>query len=132
VAIPYEEVLAQESEEMRQWVEQRAAQMIAEEINLRELRRLRKLTQARLSKKLKIGQEGVSRIEKRSDLYISTLRNYVEGVGGELTLLVRFPDQQPVFLTGFGETEGKKSAKKKTSRAAKSKLESKAAPRLTP
>ena len=62
---------------------QRAAEMKAEELSLRELRRLRKLTQARLSRKLKIGQEGVSRIEKRSDLYISTLRSYVEGVGRE-------------------------------------------------
>ncbi len=63
------------------------------EINLREMRRLRKLTQARLSKKLKIGQEGVSRIEKRTDLYLSTLRSYVEAVGGKLSLIVEFPDR---------------------------------------
>jgi len=55
-------------EERRMRIEQHASKMIAEELNLREVRRLRKLTQARLSKKLKIGQEGVSRIEKRSDL----------------------------------------------------------------
>jgi hypothetical protein len=48
----------------------------------------RKLTPARLSKKLKIGQEGVSRIEKRTDLNLSTLRDYVKGVGGKLSLLV--------------------------------------------
>ena len=53
-------------------------------MNLREVRRLRKLTQARLSKKLKIGQEGVSRIEKRTDLYLSTLRSYVEGRGRQV------------------------------------------------
>ena len=129
--VSLDEILNEMSAERRARID-RLAQEFRAEINLRELRRLRKLTQARLSKKLKIGQEGVSRIEKRADLYISTLRNYVEGVGGELTLLVRFPDQQPVFLTGFGETEGKKSAKKKTGRAAKSKLESKAAPRLAP
>ena len=128
MGIPYEQVLALESEETQRWVKQRAAELIAEELNLRELRRLRKLTQVRLSKKLKIGQEGVSRMEKRTDLYLSTLRSYVEGVGGELTLLVRFPDQQPVFLAGFGDAEGKKTAKKKTRRAAKSKLASKAAP----
>jgi transcriptional regulator with XRE-family HTH domain len=120
-------MLAEESEESRARI-RLLTQAIREEINLRELRRLRKLTQARLSKKLKIGQEGVSRIEKRSDLYLSTLRSYVEGVGGELTLLVRFPDQQPVFLAGFGDAEGKKTAKKKTRRAAKSKVASKAAP----
>ena len=47
----------------RRKIELRAAELIAEELNLREVRRLRKLTQAKLSKKLKIGQEGVSRIE---------------------------------------------------------------------
>jgi len=125
VGIPYEQVLALESEETRQWVKQRAAELIAEELNLRELRRLRKLTQAKLSKKLKIGQEGVSRMEKRTDLYLSTLRSYVEGVGGELSLVVKFPDRQPIVLTGLGENpgpeEGKKKAKKKTKAPAKSK-----------
>ena len=91
MAIPYEQVLAEESEETQLWVKQRA-ELIAAELNLRQVRRLRKLTQARLSKRLKIGQEGVSRIEKRSDLYISTLRSYVEGVGGKLKLVVELPD----------------------------------------
>lgn len=93
MAIPYQEVLARESEQFREAVEQRAAELIAEELNLREMRRLRKLTQARLSRKLKIGQEGISRIEKRGDLYLSTLRNYVEGVGDRLSLVVEFPDK---------------------------------------
>ena len=92
MAIPYEQVLAEESEETQLWVKQRAAELIAAELNLRQVRRLRKLTQARLSKRLKIGREGVSRIEKRSDLYISTLRSYVEGVGGKLKLVVELPD----------------------------------------
>jgi hypothetical protein len=121
VAIPYEQVLAEESEETRQWVKQRAAELIAEELNLSEVRRLRKLTQARLSKKLKIGQEGVSRIEKRTDLYISTLRSYVEGVGGKLKLVVELPDRSPVVLTGLGEDEGGKTARKKTGKGPKSK-----------
>ena len=78
--VSLDEVLARQSEESRRRIEQMTAELIAEELNLREVRRLRKLTQTRLSRKLKIGQEGVSRIEKRSDLYISTLRSYVEGV----------------------------------------------------
>ena len=108
MTISLEKMLAELPTDRRKRIEQRAAKLIAEELNLRELRRLRKLTQTRLSKKLKIGQEGVSRIEKRSDLYISTLRGYVEGVGGELTLMVRFPDQPPVFLTGLGEVNCEK------------------------
>jgi transcriptional regulator with XRE-family HTH domain len=124
MAIPYEQVLAEESEETQLWVKQRAAELIAEELNLRQLRRLRKLTQARLAKKLNIGQEGVSRIEKRSDLYLSTLRGYLAGVGGELILMVRFPDQPPVLLAGLGESagedEGETKGKRKARTAAKS------------
>jgi DNA-binding XRE family transcriptional regulator len=119
--VSLEEMLARESVEFRQSVKQRTAELIAEELNLRELRRHRRLTQARLSKKLKIGQEGVSRIEKRADLYLSTLRSYVEGVGGELTLMVKFPDRPPVILTGFGENAASKKAKKKAKITTKSK-----------
>jgi DNA-binding XRE family transcriptional regulator len=127
MAIPYEQVLAEESEETRQWVKQRAAELIAEELNLREVRRLCKLTQARLSKKLKIGQEGVSRIEKRSDLYISTLRSYVEGVGGRLKLVVELPDRAPLLLTGLGEGSTAKKPKKKADNPAKSKAKTRRA-----
>jgi transcriptional regulator with XRE-family HTH domain len=116
--VSLEEMLATESEEFRQSVKQRTAELIAEEMSLREMRRLRKVTQARLSKKLKIGQEGVSRIEKRTDLYLSTLRSYVEGLGGKLSLTVEFPDRAPVVLSGFGEGSeaskpGKQSAKRR-------------------
>ncbi len=119
--VSLKEMLAQESEEFRESVRQRTAELIAEELNLREVRRLRKLTQARLSKKLKIGQEGVSRIEKRTDLYLSTLRTYVEGVGGKLSLIVEFPDRAPVLLAGFGENESETKAKKRARTPAKSK-----------
>ena len=124
MTVSLEAMLAEESEESRARIRQLADEMRAE-MNLREVRRLRKLTQARLSKKLKIGQEGVSRIEKRTDLYLSTLRSNVEGVGGKLSLIAEFPDRPPVFLTGLGEDSGagdsKKKAKKKSRAAAKSK-----------
>jgi DNA-binding XRE family transcriptional regulator len=123
-AVSLDEMLASESEEFRQSVKQRTAELIAEELHLRELRRLRKLTQARLSKKLKIGQEGVSRIEKRTDLYLSTLRSYVEGVGGELILMVKFPDRPPVILAGLGESESRKPAKKRAKSNPRSKAKS--------
>ena len=83
-------------------------------MRLGEMRRLRKLTQARLSKKLGIGQEGVSRIEKRTDLYVSTLRRYVDGVGGKLSLVVEFPDRPPVVLTGLSDDQDKKKSRTKT------------------
>jgi len=125
VTVSLEEILNEMPEDRRRRIEQRAAELIAEELNLRELRRLRKLTQARLSRKLKIGQEGVSRIEKRTDLYISTLRSYVEGVGGKLSLVVELPDRPPVILAGLGIEDGAKKTKKR----AKSNAKSKAKPR---
>jgi DNA-binding XRE family transcriptional regulator len=67
----------------RKRVEIRAAEMIAEELTLRELRRARKLTQVRMAKALGITQDSVSRIEKRSDLLLSTLRKTGQRHGRE-------------------------------------------------
>lgn len=128
--VSLEEMLATESEKFRQSVKQHTAELIAEELNLRELRRLRKLTQARLSKKLKIGQEGVSRIEKRTDLYLSTLRSYVEGLGGKLSLTVEFPDRAPVILSGFGEGSEGSKPRKQTAKQRKRPTRPKAGRRL--
>ena len=67
----------------RKKVEARAAQLIAEEMTLRELRHARKLTQVRVAKTLGITQDSVSRFEKRSDLLLSTLRKTVDIAGDE-------------------------------------------------
>jgi DNA-binding XRE family transcriptional regulator len=85
----------------RKKIEARAAALIAEEMSLRDLRQALKLTQERIAKTLDIGQDGVSRLEKRSDLLISTLRSYVEAMGGRLFLVVEFPDREPVLLSGI-------------------------------
>jgi transcriptional regulator with XRE-family HTH domain len=82
-------------------VEARAAELIAEEMSLRDLRKARRRTQVRVARELGIKQENVSRIEKRSDLLISTLRGYVEAMGGTLRLVAEFPDRPPVALTGI-------------------------------
>jgi DNA-binding XRE family transcriptional regulator len=89
----------------RKKVEARAAHLIAEEMTLQQLRHARKLTQQKLAKSLHIGQEGVSKLEKRSDLLISTLRSYVEAMGGNLSLVAEFPDRDPVILSGIADTE---------------------------
>jgi len=83
----------------------RAAALIAEEMTLQELRRARKLTQARLAKTLGISQDGVSRLEKRSDLLLSTLRKSIEAMGGNLSLIAEFPDRKPVILSGIATVE---------------------------
>jgi transcriptional regulator with XRE-family HTH domain len=98
------------SRAQRKKVEARAAQLIAEEMTLQELRRARKITQQKIAKALNIGQEGVSKIERRSDLLISTLRRTVEAMGGSLSLVAEFPDRDPVVLSGIAEDEPTKPA----------------------
>ena len=89
----------------RKKVEARAAELIAEEMTLRELRKARKLTQVRMAKQLGITQDGVSRLEKRSDLLLSTLRKTIEAMGGSLSLVAEFPDRRPVVLSGIAEDD---------------------------
>ena len=91
----------------RKKVEARAAELIAEEMTLRDLRRARKLTQVRIARTLGITQDGVSRLEKRSDLLLSTLRKTVEAMGGNLSLVAEFSDRAPVVLTGIAGSEQK-------------------------
>jgi transcriptional regulator with XRE-family HTH domain len=78
--------------ERRAKVAARTRQLIAEETALRSLRKARQLTQERMAELLNIGQDSVSRIENRSDLLLSTLKSYVEAMGGSLRLIVEFPD----------------------------------------
>jgi DNA-binding XRE family transcriptional regulator len=87
----------------RRNVERRRAELIAEEMTLRELRRARKLTQVRIAKSLGITQDSVSRIEKRTDLLLSTLRKTVEAMGGKLSLVAEFPDRPAVVLSGIAD-----------------------------
>src|SRR6201992_2311280 len=87
----------------RKKVEARAAELIAEEMTLQELRRARKLTQVSVAKALGITQDGVSRLEKRSDILLSTLRKTVQVMGGNLLLVAEFPDRAPVVLSGIAE-----------------------------
>jgi DNA-binding XRE family transcriptional regulator len=89
----------------RKKVEARADELIAEEMTLRELRHARKLTQVRMAKTLGITQDSVSRLEKRSDLLLSTLRKTVQAMGGNLSLVAEFPDRAPVVLSGIAEPD---------------------------
>jgi hypothetical protein len=88
----------------------RAAELIAEEMTLRELRHAHKLTQVNIAKTLWVTQDSVSRLEKRTDLLLSTLRRTVEATGGNLSLVAEFPDRAPVVLSGIAETDLLQSA----------------------
>jgi DNA-binding XRE family transcriptional regulator len=101
MAVNVNDKLRQLSPAQRKKVEARVAELIAEEMTLRELRKARKLTQVRMAKALGITQDSVSRLEQRSDLLLSTLRKTIKAMGGNLTLIAEFPDRPPVALSGI-------------------------------
>jgi len=68
------------------------AQVLLAEMPLQELRQAYQMSQESLAKILGAKQAGISKLEHRTDMYISTLRNYIEAMGGELEIVARFPD----------------------------------------
>jgi len=99
-------------------IKARTRELVAREMSLRELRHAVNKTQKTVARTLNMGQEGVSRLEKRSDLLLSTLRNYVEAVGGSLTLVAQFPDQEPIAIGRLGDLVAAKENEKPKRRAA--------------
>jgi transcriptional regulator with XRE-family HTH domain len=85
----------------RQKIAQRVRETIAA-MPLDELRKARQMTQAKLAQSLGVNQGEVSKIEHRTDLYLSTLSEYVEALGGRLEIRAVFPDRE-VRITQFEE-----------------------------
>jgi transcriptional regulator with XRE-family HTH domain len=89
----------------------RTAELIEEEATLRQLRDVRKRSQEEIAKRLGVKQAAVSKLERRTDMYVSTLRSLIEAMGGELDIVARFPDRPPVHITQFKTLEGDIPAK---------------------
>lgn len=78
---------------------ERRAQELA---TLKELRTAAQQTQTEMAQALGVGQDAISRLEKRSDMLLSTLRLYIESLGGKLQLVAQFPGRPPVVLDHLG------------------------------
>ena len=94
------------SPERRQRIEAIKEELLAE-MPLHELRRARSLTQQDMAKALNVNQPAVSKLEQRADMYVSSLRSYIEAVGGTLKIVAEFPEGE-VAVTNFshlGEAE---------------------------
>jgi len=100
------EIIQQLPRDRVEKIEARAAQLIAEYMTLQDLRKARELTQERMAELLGIRQDSISKLEKRTDLLLSTLRGYLNAMGGELELVVKFGDRSPVIITGLAELDG--------------------------
>jgi hypothetical protein len=101
----------------RRAIEARAAELIAEEASLKDLRKAMGKTQVEMAKTLGVGQDAVSRVEKRADMLLSTLGEYVKGMGGDLALVAEFPDRPPVRLTGLGAIAPRPSRRARSRKA---------------
>lgn len=89
----------------RQAIQRRAAELAT----LKELRIAMELTQKDVAAALHIGQDSVSRLEKRSDMLISTLRSYIESMGGTLEITARFPNKPPITIEHLSDTASDES-----------------------
>lgn len=89
-----DDVMAALPAKRRAKVEERAMELAT----LKDLRQAVEQTQEDLAAALGVGQDTISRLEQRSDMLLSTLRRYVEGMGGKLELVARFPNRPPVVI----------------------------------
>lgn len=93
-----DDVMAALPAERRARIEQRAMELAT----LKDLRVAAQKTQEDLAAALGVGQDSISRLERRSDMLLSTLRHYVESMGGKLELVAQFPDRPPVVIEHLG------------------------------
>jgi len=93
-----DEVMAALPAPRRQRVEERAMELAT----IKDLRKAAQQTQEELAAVLGVGQDTISRLEKRSDMLLSTLRHYVESMGGKLELVAQFPNRPPVVIEHLG------------------------------
>ena len=97
------EIIARQPPEIRKKVKDRTVELRVELATQRKIRERQKIEQVELATELGIGQEAVSRLERRNDTLVSALRRTVETMGGELHIVAEFPDRGRVELSDFGE-----------------------------
>jgi DNA-binding XRE family transcriptional regulator len=98
MTVSLEEFMKDFSPEERARVTARTAELVEEELTLRDLRQAQHLTQERMAELMGVEQENVSRLERRADLLLSTLSSYVAAMGGKLRLIAEFPNRHPVTI----------------------------------
>lgn len=102
MAKPLSNLTSKVSKKVKAAASVKAAKLLTE-MNLAELRKSRDITQDDVAESLNMKQPSVAQLEKRDDAYVSTLRNYLHALGGELELTARFPDGTKVNIHQFEE-----------------------------
>lgn len=103
MAKPFKTLVDKMSPESLARGEQRSKELLLE-VALQELRQARRLTQQQLAESLAISQASVSKMESQSDMYVSTLRRFLEAMGGELRIVASFPDGE-VLINQFEDID---------------------------
>ncbi|MXV79079.1 MAG: transcriptional regulator [Chloroflexi bacterium] len=98
---PFSELTKDFSPEQRKRIDEEKSRLLRE-MRLHELRRARELTQQDLAERLQVNQPAVAKMEQRADVYVSSLRHYIEAVGGRLKVVAEFPEGE-VAITNFSE-----------------------------
>lgn len=101
MAKKFSDLYNQLSPESKKWVEEKV-QVEEKKMALRELREARRITQTQLANNLGIKQPSIAEMEKRTDMYVSTLRSLIEGMGGQLDIIAKFPNGD-VRIRNFSE-----------------------------
>lgn len=104
--ITHEDYKKKLTPEQRARVDELARKLIAEEKTLREIRKARELSQVTMAQILGMSQGDVSKLEHRTDAYLSTIRRYVEAMGGTLELIATFPDTGPIKIANLADLDG--------------------------
>lgn len=104
-----DEVIAAMPADSQARIAARTAQLQAEVEGLKALRKLARRSQEQIAQSLGVTQPAVVKIERQADLYLSTLRRFVEAAGGTLELRVELPGTGPFTLTGVGEIDEARS-----------------------
>lgn len=115
--ITHDDYMKKLSPERRERVLAMAQKLIAEERSLREIRKSREYSQVTLSEILGMNQGDLSKFERRTDAYLSTIRRYVEAMGGTLELIATFPDTGPVKIANLGDLGGDEDEEEPEERA---------------
>jgi len=110
-SVPYEKIFATFPPARQRKIKRRAAELIAEEFTLRDLRKAQQITQEEVAQRLRGRQVYISRLERRADMKLSTLREYVRALGGDLQLMVTFPGDGPIRLRDIGTISRRKDRK---------------------
>ena len=98
---PFSDLTKDFTPERRRRIDEMKSKLVTE-MPLHELRRARAMTQRDLARTLNVNQPAVSKLEQRADVYVSSLRSYIEAVGGRLRIVAEFPEGE-VSITNFSE-----------------------------